>query len=398
MTKQNKKILLLFSQSIFLVLFFLTDVSTAFSSLLKDIRYSTSSEGFRMVFDLSEATTFHESFMADGQTFHLTLVDCQPSYDHSASLLKNKWLKDIRVHSPTISEVKIEITLAKPMKTYHVFPLKPIQDKPHRIVLDFFLNEKSANGSKKKTEALGKSTESAKIKKAILVIDPGHGGEDPGAIGYQGLKEKDIVLRIAKELKAVIEKSNPTIQVILTRDGDYFIPLQERVKIAHKHEADLFVSLHINASKKKYIEGTSVYYISETGATDKAADLLAARENSSDLMGGISLSNNALLNTILIDLIQNYTINESIKICHLLLPGLVKTGFHNEGIKCANFVVLKSPTIPSVLLEIGYITNKKDAQRIAQKKNQKQVAENLGKSIAGFLTIEHNNNRKAPGG
>ena len=358
--------------------FFTPPTSFAYSKL-KNIRFSSTNTRTRIVFDLSAPTSFKDRLSKDQKTLLIELKNCQNISQRNTIKLQNGLIKTIQLKKQSRSHLSIQMALKETSTTYKIFSLKPSQGKPNRIVIDF----SPLIHQPKKNKSL--SNPQKKSRKKIIVIDPGHGGQDPGAIGYKGIKEKDIVLKIAKELKTLIDRTIPDTRTYLTRKGDYFIPLHQRVGIAQQYQADLFISLHINASKKKYIEGASVYYLSETGATDKAAELLAARENSSDLIAGINLSKDKLLNTILIDLVQTYTINESIRLCQTFIEGLQSAGFHNEGIKCANFAVLKSPSIPSVLLEIGYITNRKDAKKINSQKYQKHIARQLVSSLQGYF-------------
>ena len=350
-------------------------------SQLKKVRFSSANNKTRIVFDLSGATSFKDSLSQDQKTLNIELKNCRNTCSQKTLKPKKALIKSIQIKKQAKSKLLIQMSLQKMNTSYKIFSLKPFQGKPHRIVVDFspLKNQPKNNTSVTKTKPKEKSREK------IIVIDPGHGGQDPGAIGYRGIKEKDVVLKIALELKKLIDAKIPNTKAYLTRKGDYFIPLHERVKIAQQYQADLFISLHINASKKKYVSGASVYYLSETGATDKASKLLAARENSSGLNAGINLSEDKLLNTILIDLVQTYTINESIRLSHKCMAGLKKAGFHEEGIKCANFAVLRSPSIPSVLVELGYVTNRGDAKKINSPKNQKHIASQLISSIKGYF-------------
>jgi len=370
----------IFSVAFSFILSLLAVPATSFAySQLKKIRFSSANSKTRIVFDLSGATSFKDSLSQDKKTLNIELKNCRNTCSQKTLKPKKALIKSIQIKKQAKSKLLIQMSLQKMNTTYKIFSLKPFQEKPHRIVVDFspLKNQPKKNTSVKKTKE--------KSRKKIIVIDPGHGGQDPGAIGYRGIKEKDVVLKIALQLKKLIDAKIPNTKAYLTRKGDYFIPLHERVKIAQQYQADLFISLHINASKKKYVNGASVYYLSETGATDKASKLLAARENSSDLNAGINLSEDKLLNTILIDLVQTYTINESIRLCQKCMAGLKKVGFHEEGIKCANFAVLRSPSIPSILIELGYVTNRGDAKKINSRKNQKYIASQLISSIKGYF-------------
>ena len=363
---------------LFLNLFFAPKVFALAN--LKKVRFSSDKTKTRIVFDLSKAIQYKDTLFNNKQLFLLEIFNCKNWSKQTNVTCDTKVVKNIQIKENNNKSTTIQISI-KNLQNYKIFPLKPFKNKPHRLVIDFFPKKNSKISSNVNIQI--------EIKRKIVVIDPGHGGQDPGAIGYRGIKEKDIVLRIAKNLQSLINETLPNVQAYLTRKGDYYIPLRDRVKFAHQYKADVFISLHINASRKKRVEGASVYYLSEMGASDKAADLLAKRENESDLIAGIKFSEDKLLNTILIDLVQTYTINESVKLCQFMLNGLIEEGFYNEGIKCANFAVLKSPSIPSILLEIGYITNIKDAKKINNPKYQKKIAKKLFDSLAVYFKKEH---------
>ena len=370
-------------------IFFLTSPAAAsVSPNLIDVRHSSSHGYTRLVFDLSKPARFKHYLSDDRQSLFIELLNCDNRENKDSISLKGSLVKQVNIKSKEAPRgLLIQVSLNQPAD-YKLFTLNPGLSRSYRLVVDFSGSEKKRQEEKSKPASIVKKEEkkiAVTAKKKVLVIDPGHGGEDPGAVSCNGTKEKDIVLRIARDLKDYLEQKAPHIQVYLTRDGDYFIPLHNRIKIARKYGADLFISLHTNASKKKEVQGASVYYISETGASDKASDLLAARENSSDLIAGVKLSEDKLVNTILIDLVQTYTINESIQVCNATLKGLLSSGFQNQGIRCANFAVLKSPSFPSALLEIGYITNRQDEEKLLSKKGQQQIVQQLGESVMTYL-------------
>jgi N-acetylmuramoyl-L-alanine amidase len=400
----------LYITAVIIIAFFLNPLAAAsVSSQLVNVRYSSSKKCTRIVFDLSKATRFKKYLSDDQQSLFIELLNCDNAAQKDLITLKDSFIDQVKIDcKKNPCGLLIRISLEQPAG-YKLFTLKPDITSPYRLVVDFS-EPKSHPGEKPKSAGLGKSVSTEKStglgksarreksvatgksggmeekdKKRIVVIDPGHGGVDPGAVNRDGTQEKDIVLQIARELKNYLEQRAPYIQVHLTRDGDYFIPLRNRIKIAQKYRADLFISIHTNASTKKEVHGASVFYISETGASDKASDLLAARENSSDLIAGVKLSEDKLVNTILIDLVQTYTINESIQVCNATLKGLLESGFQSQGIRCANFAVLKSPSIPSALLEVGYITNQHDEEKLLSKKIRQQIALNLAQSVMTYL-------------
>ncbi|PJD92539.1 MAG: N-acetylmuramoyl-L-alanine amidase [Legionella sp.] len=194
----------------------------------------------------------------------------------------------------------------------------------------------------------------------IVVLDPGHGGKDPGAIGIKRTREKQVVLAIAKRLKTLID-NQPGMRAVLTRNGDYYIGLRERMTIARRHNADLFIAIHADAFDDHHSHGASVFALSQRGATSEAARWLAAKENYSEL-GGVNLSGlddrNGVIRSVLIDLSQTATIGASLRLGQQVLRGLNKmTSLHSHKVEQARFMVLKSPDIPSVLIETGFISN-----------------------------------------
>ncbi|WP_036302575.1 N-acetylmuramoyl-L-alanine amidase [Methylotenera sp. L2L1] len=203
------------------------------------------------------------------------------------------------------------------------------------------------------------------LRQITIAIDPGHGGEDPGAIGATGSREKEITLLIAKKLKAKIDEE-PGMRALLTRDGDYFIPLHMRVLKARKLQADLFISIHADAFTNPAARGSSVFALSEKGATSASARYLAKKENESDLIGGVSLNvKDPLLARTLLDLSQTATINDSLKLGKAVLGNIGEINkLHKHHVEQAGFAVLKSPDIPSILVETAFISNPDEERRL----------------------------------
>ncbi len=226
-----------------------------------------------------------------------------------------------------------------------------------------------------------------KINAMVIVIDPGHGGKDPGAVGQHGTREKDVVLSIAKMLAERINKQ-PKMRAILTRDGDYYVSLRKRLQIARQHKADLFIAIHADSYFHKKARGASVYSLSHHGATSLAARWLAQRENHSEL-GGVDLNGledqSVILRSVLLDLAQTATNKASLRCGANLLDALGDvTKLHYPRVEQAPFMVLKSPDIPSILVEMGFISNISEENRLNNKKHQYQMATALFEGIANF--------------
>lgn len=220
----------------------------------------------------------------------------------------------------------------------------------------------------------------------IVAIDAGHGGEDPGARGRHGTKEKDVTLAIAKRLKAAIDKES-NMRAVLVRDGDYFIPLAQRVGKARRVNADLFVSVHADAWVKPDARGSSVFALSERGATSAAARMLAQKENESDLIGGVNLGvRDPILARTLLDLSQTATINDSLKLARHVLSELGDVNsLHKSAVEQAGFAVLKAPDVPSILVETAFISNPEEEKRLTDSAYQEKMAGAILGGIKRYL-------------
>ncbi len=221
-------------------------------------------------------------------------------------------------------------------------------------------------------------------KNILIVLDPGHGGKDPGAHGKAGTREKDVVLQIAKTLQQKINRE-PNMKAIMTRDNDTFVPLRERVLFARRHKADMFISIHADAGSAK-ADGASVYILSTSGASSEAARLLARAENQSDLIGGVKISDkdNAIA-SMLLDLSQEATIESSNALGKHLLKKLSQhANLHKRQVERAGFAVLKAPDIPSVLVETGFISNPKEEQNLRSKKHQGRLADDILAGVKAY--------------
>ena len=226
------------------------------------------------------------------------------------------------------------------------------------------------------------------LRDVVVVIDAGHGGKDPGAMGPRRNVEKNVVLSIAHKLKQRIN-SQPGMRAVMTRNGDYYVGLRERLNIARKYNADLFVSIHADAFNNRHSSGASVYALSSRGATSEAARWLAEKENYSEL-GGIDLSglddNNGLIRTVLLDLSQTATINSGLQIGESVLQHLDRiTTLHHNKVEQARFVVLKSPDIPSILVETGFITNPREEFNLTSPAYQMRLSQAIFEGINRFF-------------
>jgi N-acetylmuramoyl-L-alanine amidase len=243
-----------------------------------------------------------------------------------------------------------------------------------------------------RSESVAKAETGPKSKPVVsrlvtIVVDAGHGGEDPGAKGRGGSREKNVTLTIAKKLKTIID-AEPNMRAVLTRDGDYFIPLQVRVQKARRVHADLFVSVHADAFVGSHARGSSVFALSERGATSTAAKLLAKRENEADLIGGVDLNvKDRYLAMTLADLSLTAQINDSLKLGKAVLSELGGVNdLHKGRVEQAGFAVLKAPDIPSILVETAFISNPDEERKLTDEAYQEKMAQAIFKGMKRYFT------------
>ncbi|HEY1059981.1 MAG TPA: N-acetylmuramoyl-L-alanine amidase [Limnobacter sp.] len=259
-----------------------------------------------------------------------------------------------------------------------------VAEKPADKAVEKTPEKLADKSSDKATEKPGKGLE---VKRVITVaIDPGHGGEDPGAVGNSGSYEKHVVLSIGKLLKEEID-SMPGMRAMLTRNGDFFVPLGTRVQKARSVNADLFVSIHADAFVKPTASGSSVFVLSERGASSTAAKWLANKENSSDLIGGVNIKGaDNQLAKVLLDLSTTAQINDSIKLASAVLGKIGKIHrLHKAEVEQAGFAVLKAPDIPSILVETAFISNPEEEKKLNDPDHQKKIAQAIAAGIAQYF-------------
>ncbi len=259
------------------------------------------------------------------------------------------------------------------------FLLKPNEKYGYRLVIDLAAAER-------KNPVRQLSSANLPGRDVVVAIDAGHGGEDPGALGRRGTREKDVVLQIARRLAKKVDE-RPGMRAFLIRDGDYFLPHAQRMKKARLNRADLFISIHADSFTNRRARGASVYVLSEKGASDEAARLLAERENASDLIGGVSLADkDDVLASVLLDLSQSYSISASMNMADSVLEQLATVGsVHKPKVLQANFLVLKSPDIPSILVETAFISNPQEEKKLRDRAHQDQLAGAILNGLAVYL-------------
>jgi N-acetylmuramoyl-L-alanine amidase len=314
------------------------------------------------------------------------------------------YIDKLRVARNRPGVVRVVLDLKGEVKP-QVFTLKPIGEYGHRLVLDLYpvvpldplaalIEAQGKLPAEKPAEKPiekdgGKSAAPARPKvtrMATIVIDPGHGGEDPGARGRLGSREKDITLIIAKRLKTLID-AEPEMRAVLTRDADFYVPLQVRVDKARRVKADLFVSVHADAFIKPHARGSSVFALSDRRASSEAARWLAKEENEADLIGGVNIDiKDKYLAQTLLDLSQTATIDHSLRLGSAVLGelGQVNT-LHKARVEQASFAVLKSPDVPSILVETAFISNPEEEKRLNDDAYQEQLARAILGGIKRYL-------------
>ncbi|HRK55993.1 MAG TPA: N-acetylmuramoyl-L-alanine amidase [Burkholderiaceae bacterium] len=311
----------------------------------------------------------------------------------------------IRVGQYRPNTVRFVIDLKQDINP-QVFAVSPVGPYQHRIVLDLHPHtppdplmtlvqqiEDAAAQARTHTQdaqaapALAQNKEgmeppAAASRIITIAIDAGHGGEDPGAVGRRGTLEKDVTLALARQLAKLIS-AQPNMQAMLTRDGDYFVPLSKRVAKARQVRADLFVSIHADAWVKPDAKGSSVFALSERGATSTAAAWLARKENDADLIGGVNLGqHDKQLARVLLDLSTTAQINDSLRLGASVLKELEGVNeLHKPRVEQASFAVLKAPDIPSILIETAFISNPQEEKRLNDKRYQAKMAQAIFNGI-----------------
>lgn len=261
------------------------------------------------------------------------------------------------------------------------FTLRPVPPYGHRLVVDLFLPEPEGPAPRRE--------EPEGLRDVVVAIDAGHGGDDPGAIARGGAYEKDLVLSIARRLKNRIDRADG-FRGVMVRDGDYFVSLRKRIAIAREHRADILVSVHADAFRSPRVRGASVYALSDRGASSETARWLADRENRSDLIGGVgpvSLEDkDEQVRSVLLDLSMDGTLRASLAAGESVVGSLSGVSrMHKRRVEQAGFVVLKSPDVPSILVETGYLSNPEDAKLLATASYQERVARAIADGIRGYL-------------
>ncbi|MCU7914700.1 MAG: N-acetylmuramoyl-L-alanine amidase [Candidatus Thiodiazotropha sp. (ex Gloverina cf. vestifex)] len=353
-------------------------------SEVKSLRVWSAPDHVRLVFD-ADAMIGHKIFTLKEP--HRLVLDLQNTTltEHLPDPTKeNKIIKGMRTAARNKNDIRVVFDLANAVRPKS-FLLKPNREYGHRLVVDLYDHKTS---SKKRTTPVKTAKASGK-RDVVIAIDPGHGGEDSGARGRKGTFEKDVVLAIGRHLVKMLNQQKG-MKAVLIRDGDYYLGLRKRIAKAREHQADLFVSIHADAFKDSRVRGASVYTLSRKGASSEAARWLAERENSADLVGGVSFEGkgNTLI-SVLLDLSQIGSLQASSEVADRVLGQLKTLGkTHKRTVQQAGFVVLKSPDIPSILVETAFISNPDEERRLRDPAHQKKIAKSLKKGIVDYFKFQ----------
>jgi N-acetylmuramoyl-L-alanine amidase len=372
-----------------------------FAASVDGVRVWRAPDHTRVVLDLSAEVKYSLFSLANPDRLVVDIDGSNTQKKFSSLNIKDTPIRRVRTAMRNNKDLRLVFDLHSAVKP-RSFLLKPNKDKPHRLVLDLYdakttTNKTVSNIADKKITSEKKSTTKNPVKTSaytgrrdiIIVVDAGHGGEDPGAIGPKRLQEKVVVLDIAKRLAKLVNNQSG-YKAVLTRTGDYFIPLRKRRDAARKLRADLFISVHADAFNIPQANGASVYALSRRGATSETARFLAKQENEADLIGGVgdvSLEDkDEVLRGVLVDLSMTATVGASLDVGKSVLTDMSGIArLHKKHVEQAGFLVLKSPDVPSILVETGFISNPKEAGLLATANYRQKMANVIFKGVNKYF-------------
>lgn len=401
--------------SVFLLLLLsFSSFSASNTAKISDVRIADRGSETRVVFDLSSPVQHSVFVLQNPDRVVLDIEHCDANGKLQASRVGGTLVKELRYAQKSSDNLRVVLDLNKAVSPKS-FLLPPSAGKAYRLVLDLSSATTIATAETIPTAVAETNTDNtansastskpisttistprvepviamqdapASYRDIVVAIDAGHGGKDPGAIGRKGTREKDIVLAISKRLKKLID-NEPGMRAFMTRSGDTFIPLRNRIQKASKNNADIFLSIHADAAHNRKAKGSSVYVLSPNGASSEAARILAKRENAADKIGGVSLENkDDVLKSVLVDLSQTATIDASIDLAEDILKELALVGnILRDKVEQAGFAVLKSPDIPSVLVETAFISNPQEEKRLKTAAHQQKLATAILKGLRRY--------------
>lgn len=359
---------------------------------VRDAKVAATPRSTQVVLNLSGRAVHRFSTLKNPDRVVVDIRDAHLKSRQWASVAGAGAVKGVRLGKRDKGELRVVVDLTRAMKARSYLAAGPSKNT-YRLIID--LQERVAATSTAGALIANTAAKDSPVKAEhappdardlLIAIDAGHGGVDPGATGKNGTHEKDVVLAIARELAQQVN-AEPGMRAVLIRDGDYFVPLRDRMQRARKRQADLFVSVHADSIRDRNVSGSSVYILSQRGATNEASRWLAERENAADLVGGVSLENkDDVLASVLLDLSQTAALSASQDAASSVLRRLDQVGeIRKRQVQQAGFVVLKSPDIPSMLVETAYISNPGEEQRLRNRAYQGKIAVAIHQGLKDYF-------------
>lgn len=346
---------------------------------LENVRMWNAPDNTRVVFDVTSPVRHEIELLSNPFRVVVDLRDARLTGRLTQPVAQDRFLKKIRAgkHQGFLRMVLELKKHAAPRS----FQLPPNSRYGHRLVIDI-------GAAAAPAPLPADIAQPVLFRDVVIAIDAGHGGEDPGAVGPKGTYEKTVVLQIAKRLAALVNQERG-MRAVLVREGDYYLSLRKRIDLARRRKADLFVSIHADAFRNPKARGSSVYVLSRRGASSEHARWLAERENTADLVGGVSLDDkDNLLASVLLDLSQTASLEASIEAAEKVLRGMKKVGrVHKPGVESAAFAVLKSPDIPSILVETAFISNPAEEKQLRSPAHQRKIARAVFAGIRNYFVL-----------
>ncbi len=349
---------------------------------VENVRMWPAPDHTRVVFDLAGHIE-HSVFVLDNpERVVIDLRNAQLTKKIRRPSRSDNLLSRVRSATRNARDLRVVLDLKAPARP-RSFLLRPNLRYGYRLVVD--LHQRDESTQARSPSALSPKADDP-MRDVVVAIDAGHGGDDPGALGPSGTREKDVVLAVSRELQTLI-RAEHGMKPVLIRNGDYYIGLRRRMDIARAHRADLFVSIHADSFRDARVRGSAVYVLSRNGASSEAARWLAEQENASDLAGGISLDDkDELLASVLLDLSQTATMSASTELGSKVLARLGRLGkVHKQHVERAGFMVLKSPDVPSILVETAFISNPYEERRLRDPEHRRKLARAIFQGIGHYF-------------
>lgn len=350
------------------------------STQVRGVRVAAANQTTRVVFDLTGSVEHTIFLLHDPERVVIDIKRAFVGDDLDLFTLPTSGVKSIRHAARNLSDLRVVLDLkGSALPRSFLLPPDPASGAGYRLVVD--LQEGGA-----RSPVVTMNERRQELRDVVIAIDAGHGGKDPGAVGKRGTKEKDVVLAVSRKLEALVRRERG-MRPVMIRNRDEFMPLRDRIAKARTHKADLFISVHADASPDKRVHGSSVYVLSQNGASSELARWLAERENAADLVGGVTLNDkDELLASVLLDLSQTATLEASVDLAEDLLEELNRVGdIRRARVEKAGFAVLKSPDIPSVLVETAFISNPSEERKLRSQAHQSKLAEAMLDGIRDYF-------------